>query len=378
MGMDIDSLLCDGFTERMARSWLASLEEERKSGLYDPAELAALHEMGYLAGCAYSYDAARLGEGVYLTDYDHFRLWPLNSWQRIWINDKLTLFYLLNGTEFGRFLPAYYFYSTSDGTLSAVPPHGNGRNLEDVLREYGDLACKPCNGTGSEGFFRLSFKNGAYLINGKEVAHEEVAHFPQTHPNYVFTEFLFPESSMSRIDPLIHTLRILVINHHGTDSTVAGTYLRFGMKEVADKTGAANYTYLRTAEDRDYVCHVDPDSGYFGSGRLVYATRVEDAPIHPDSNVEASGLISCWEEAKGLALGLAEYLPTLSFLGFDIGITDEGPKIMEINSHPGIHYVQLFTPLMENTSFSNFIEERSRAIAELSDGERERRWRIAR
>lgn len=378
MNSELSPLRQDGFTERMARSWLSSLEDERASGLYDPERLAEIHASGYLAGCACSYDQAKLDSGEYLRDYDHFRLWPLNSWQRIWINDKLTLFYMLNGTSFGKYLPEYFFYSTSEGNLSAVPPQNPRESLSDVLRARGDVACKPCNGTGSEGFFRLSFRDGIYLINGGEVREEDIERFPSEHPNYVFTEFLLPESSMARIDPLIHTLRVLVVNHHGTDPVPVGTYLRFGMKEVAEKTGSANYTYLRTAEDRDFVCHVDMASGVYGSSKLVYATRIEDAPVHPDSNLEASGLISCWDEVVGLSQGIAEYMPLLSLLGFDVGITESGPKIMEINSHPGVHYVQLFDPLMANPRFRSFIEEHDASLRAMDEQARERHWRIVR
>ena len=35
----------------------------------------------------------------------------------------------------------------------------------NTLREVGDLACKPCNGTQSEGFFKLSYINGSFSIN---------------------------------------------------------------------------------------------------------------------------------------------------------------------------------------------------------------------
>ena len=378
MDLDFEALRRDGFTLRMARSWCSSLEEERASGLWDPSQLERFHSMGYLAGCACSYDRSRLDGCSYLTDYDHFRLWPLNSWQRIWINDKLTLYYILAGTEFGRYLPDYFFYSTPEGGLSPVPPTSSGTKLAEVLRDRGDVACKPCNGTGSEGFFRLSYRNGAFLVNGGVVSEATIGQFAQDHPNYVFTEFLLPETSMARIDPLIHTLRVLVVNHHGNDPAIVGTYLRFGMKEVAEKTGSANYTYLRTAEDRDFVGHVDVTSGRYGEGHLVYATRIESAPVHPDSLIEAAGTIGCWEEVKGLALGIAEYLPTLSFLGFDIGITDDGPKIMEINSHPGVHYVQIFTPLMEDPLFRGYVEERDYELRAMDEAERERRWRTAR
>lgn len=378
MDRELEALYRDGFTERMAREWLAAQRDEAASGLYDPADLERLHRMGFLAGSACCYDPELLDKGAYLTDYDFYRLWPLNAWQRIWINDKLTLFYMLNGTPYAKYLPEYFFYSTGEGALCAIPPHDSDLGLEQVLRARGDIACKPCNGSLSKGFFRLSFADGAFKINGEPASPEDIDRFPAGHPNYVFTEYLQPITSMGKIDPLIHTLRVLVVNQHGNDPFIAANYLRFGMQEVAQKTGAANYTCLTTPEDRDYVAHVDEATGRYGEGKLAYATKLEDAPAHPDSKVAVEGDLPFWGEVVELSLGIARYMPVLSYLGFDIGITEDGPKLMEINSHSGVHYLQMFTPLMADGWFRSFAEERICALEAMDDAARDRHWRIAR
>ena len=378
MDSELEALYRDGFTGRMAREWVAAQHDEVASGLYDPAELERLHRMGFLAGSACCYDPELMDAGAYLTDYDFYRLWPLNAWQRIWINDKLTLFYMLNGTPYAKYLPEYFFYSTGAGELSAIPPRDSASGLRDVLMERGDVACKPCNGSLSKGFFRLSCADGSYYVNGKPAPPEEIDRFPVEHPNYVFTEYLEPIASMGAIDPLIHTLRVLVVNHHGDDPFIAANYLRFGMQEVAQKTGAANYTCLTTPEDRDYVAHVDQATGRFGEGKLAYATKLEDAPRHPDSDVPVEGELPFWDEVKELSLGIARYMPVLSYLGFDIGITEAGPRLMEINSHSGVHYLQMFTPLMADGRFRAFAEGRIAELAAMDDAARDRRWRLAR
>ena len=378
MDSELEALYRDGFTGRMAREWVAAQRDEAASGLYDPAELERLHRRGFLAGSACCYDPELMDAGAYLTDYDFYRLWPLNAWQRIWINDKLTLFYMLNGTPYAKYLPEYFFYSTGAGELSAIPPRDGASGLRDVLVERGDIACKPCNGSLSKGFFRLSCVDGSYYVNGKPASPEEIDRFPVEHPNYVFTEYLEPIASMGAIDPLIHTLRVLVVNPHGDDPFVAANYLRFGMQEVAQKTGAANYTCLTTPEDRDYVAHVDQVTGRFGEGKLAYATKLEDAPAHPDSGVLVEGDLPFWSEVEELSLGIARYMPVLSYLGFDIGITEAGPKLMEINSHSGVHYLQMFTPLMADERFRAFAEGRIAGLAAMDDAARDRHWRLAR
>ena len=77
-----------------------------------------------------------------------------------------------------------------EGALCAIPPHDSDLGLEQVLRARGDIACKPCNGSLSKGFFRLSFADGAFKINGEPASPEDIERFPAGHPNYVFTEYL--------------------------------------------------------------------------------------------------------------------------------------------------------------------------------------------
>ena len=79
----LQDLLADGFTERFAREYLSILERERQCGMFDPAYLSWAHAHGFCAesACAYGLDEDNLGD--YLSDYDYWRLWPLNGWERI-------------------------------------------------------------------------------------------------------------------------------------------------------------------------------------------------------------------------------------------------------------------------------------------------------
>ena len=65
--------------------------------------------------------------------------------------------------------------------------------------------------------------------------------------------------------------------------------------------------------------------------------------IHPDTSVEISTQFSVLGGGlKERILGIARLLSNVEYMGFDVGITDHGAKIMEINSHPGIGYLQCF------------------------------------
>ncbi len=375
----LDGMLEDGFTRRMAEEYLGVLKWERDCGLFTPEQVEWAHSRGFTAESVCSYDGFGKDLSLYLSDYDYYRLWPLNSWQRIWINDKLTLKYMLGGTEFDRYLPEYYYYTAGEKLLPLMD--GNADNTVqgflNLLREKGRFACKPCNGYESRGFHELHASQDAFFIDGKETTEGGIGQFIAANPNYVFTEYIVPEESLAAIDPLIHTLRLLVVNPDGMNPEPVADYLRFGMK-TAGGNESANYRPPTEADICSYNATVDLATGTYGNGKIVYANRVVDAPVHPDSKVLVEGELPFWDDVLDIAHRLSLRLCPLSFMGFDIGITPDGPKIMEINSHSGVSYLQIFKPLYADEHAAAFLRERLAEIDALDAEGRERRNRISR
>ena len=112
---DMESMLKDGYTRKMATSILNSFERENKNNIYDEKYRAWAHEHGFLAESACLFGLNEENIGQYMSDYDYWKVWPLNNWTRIWINDKLTLKYVLSNNELKTVMPDYYYYSTTTG-----------------------------------------------------------------------------------------------------------------------------------------------------------------------------------------------------------------------------------------------------------------------
>ena len=193
-----------------------------------------------------------------------------------------------------------------------------------------------------------------------------IKEFVGSHPNYVFTEFIRPEASLAAINPLIHTLRALVINPTGTQPTPTIAYLRFGMEDGSRGTGA-NYVAPTNADICSYNVEINLKSGHYGNGRLVYANRVEDAPRHPTSGALVEGVIPQWEAVLEMMRRLSLKVSACEYLGFDACVTDKGPKIMEINSHTGVKYLQLFHPIWKDETLAPYYREKLAAINALDE-----------
>lgn len=376
----LTELLADGFTERMAREYLEILDREAESGMYDPSYLAWAHARGFCAESACCYGLSEENLGDYLSDYDYWRLWPLNAWERIWINDKLTLNALCEGSDLARYVPRYFYYTRPEGGLLPLAGSGYELGMEGLLatlRREGAFACKPSNGTEASGFHRLDWRGGSYLIDGEEVLESGVREFVERNRNYVLTEFIHPEASLAAINPLIHTMRLLVINPTGTRPEPTIGYLRFAL-EGGGRGSGANYVPPTDAGIGAYNVEIDLTTGEYGNGKLVYANRVVDAPCHPTSGVRAEGRVACWDEVREMLERFSLRVGACEYLGFDACVTDDGPKIMEINSHSGIKYLQLFHPIMREEGLAAYYRTKIEAIDALDEADRAVRNRIVR
>lgn len=373
----MEHMLADGFARRMAQEYLDQLTYELSSDLFNPEYRAWAHSLGFFAESAYAYGLTEENASKYLSDYDFYKLWPLNDWQRIWINDKLTLGYMLAGTKLEHYLPEYYYYTSADRLVPLYSSdHRTGHEaLLECLKAKGMFACKPCNGALSAGFHTLAHVDGSFSIDHEPTDEAGIIEFVEGHRNYVFTEFLHPSAEMAAIDPLIHTMRVIVTNPDGVSPKPIATYLRFAVADSASKTGA-NYQSPTSADICSYNVYINPGTGEYGRGKLVYANKVVDAPCHPVSGVKAEGTVACWPDVLAMMRDISLQLGPVEYLGFDVGITPDGPRIMEINSHSGCKYIQVFEPIWENPVAAPYFRAKLDAIDALTEEQRTRRNRI--
>lgn len=377
--MNIDDLISDGFTCKFARLYQEIIERENNSTLFEKDYVQWAHMHGFFAESACVYGLNEDNIDNYLPDYVIYKLWPLDEWTRIWINDKLTLKYLLSNTSLSGFMPKYYYYTSPNGLRSLIdnPNKGNkGIDFLNTIRKIGSFACKPCNGQTAIGFFRMSCVDGKVLADGIEINESNIEDFLSQHINYVFQEYLVPNKEFIKYSPQIHTLRIVTLNPHGNDPMILGGYLRI----PNNGNGESNYTILNGSSTDEYNLYVDVDieNGVFQGGWKVYVNQLIKCDAHPDNGIPLQGSIPHYDELKSIVLNVAERFNTLEIMGFDIGITDEGFKCMEINSFPGIKYMQIVKPLMVNPVFKSYIEERLKQIDSLSIEQKKKRSNIIR
>mgnify|MGYP004473890573 CR=1 FL=1 len=381
----MDALLKAGFAKKMAVQYLNNLERERQSNksaqFIDPDLLEWAHANGFYGETAVALQLNEENIGDYLSDYDYCRVWPLNDWERFWINDKLTFAYMFAGTAFEKYIPESYYYVDSHRVLPLINSHMDNSldGFIALLKEKGEFACKPCNGGWGMGFNKLAYLDGKFYIGNAETDESAVRSFVMENRNYLYTEFFHPAEQWASINPVIHTLRILMLNEDGINPQTVASYFRFAVSDDSGITknddSKSNFNLPRKPGLRLFNVPFNPVNGTYGASTgkhsilLSYNEGRKDMDIHPDSGTFVDGVIDGWPDIEQMLKDMAIRLAPVEWLGYDLCFTDKGPKLMEINSHSGCTYLQMFTPYRKHPVLADYFERRLSQIDAFSAGQ---------
>ncbi len=280
----------------------------------------------------------------YLSCRQYNQIHPINGMFSLWIDDKLTVKHVFS--RYNEYLPLYYF-DIENGDAMRLPDcpdsvQGNGVDgVMELLRQEKKIAVKQLLGSFGRGFYRLEYyTDGEYYITGKKAAENEVADLLRSLDHYLVTEFIVNHETLYHIWPdATNTLRILmgVVEH---EPILLRSFIRFGN---AKSNGVDN------AHSGGLEAIVDEESGKILFAVALdaqgYATRIES---HPDSGASFDIQIPYWDKVIEVCKDICRSYPELKYLGFDIAITQDSFKILEINSLSGLMAAQLKEPLLKD------------------------------
>lgn len=288
----------------------------------------------------------------YLSDLDYYRLFPLNNNYVMWINDKLTTKYVLS--KYNDYLPGYYFYIKKGKVLPSIDSVENDKlsvnSIIDLLKTKGSLAFKQESGSLGAGFYKVEYIENIVYVNGEVTDEDKLINLIGSLDGYLVTEFLKAHEVIDNIHPgTANTLRLTVVKDGDQPAQLTNAFIRFGTSETkgVDNASAGGLFSI-----------IDIEEGTFKTGHRFINRELADYDKHPDTNVPIEALLPNWEPIVDKVLEIADYLGQLSWLGFDVVITDDGFKILEINSHQDISWYQHFYPLLEDNPASEFLNKK--------------------
>jgi len=325
-------------------------------------------EKGFRPTRLLQYDLTESNYKDYLSDVDYYRMHPLNNHFAFWINDKITLKYVLpdevqleNGEKM-RLMPRYYLYVENDGHYTYLmdspqylPKDEN--YLVNLLKDKKALAMKPSNGAGGKGFIKAEYKDGSFYINGNEVNEAELRTEFSDINGYLVSEYFYQHSQLREVWPQSeNTLRIVAVRNYddqysGGSIDIISSYVRFGSvvsKGVCNMAaGGLNLSF-------------DFETGKYGDFMNRHRLFCPDGNIrfseHPDTHVSLSGQsLPNIEKVKASVYALCNHLSSLEYFGIDIIVGENDVMICEVNTLPGLDSIQILDgPIWKSPKASQF------------------------
>lgn len=305
---------------------------------------------------------------LYLPDFDYFMMHPINNHFRVWLGDKLTTKYVLNGSGFEDMMPDYYVYVENDGSFTYLMdcPTDIEKNedfLLNLLKKQKILAMKPNSGTsGGFGFIKLEYKDGNIFENNNLINIEQFREIQKSMRNYIITEWCYQHHELAKVWPDSEcALRVIMYKkkkanpYAASEWKCAESYARFGTEKSGGtsnvSSGGVGVTFnFETGEYDDF------------SVRFKWFTN--DGQVkqlcHPNTKYVWKGnKLPNWQFVKDATYRICHHIDSLDLLGLDIIITDDSMKICEINTLPSMTLPQFMKgPALVDAEVKSFFESK--------------------
>ncbi len=180
--------------------------------------------------------------------------------------------------------------------------------------------CKKLSGMQGVGAFPLTIQNGKLSCKDAEITIEQLQQ--KLDGQYLYQERIVQHPDMARLHPAsVNSIRLVTFNNGG-NVEVFSTVLRIGARGKSVDNWASG----------GIIISIDQQTGRLASeGRFkaAYGGRVI---VHPDSGVVFENYqIPFFQESISLACKLHSYFYGVHSIGWDIGITPNGPVFIEGN-----------------------------------------------
>ena len=302
----------------------------------------------------YGLDASNIH--LYLDDLFYPSLHPINGSFSALIDSKLFLLYSLR--KFPEHQSTYYFVIDRKRiyNLQQGPWCVKGYDPDVILSkctDVGRLVIKPLMESQGDGFVVLQYDKGEFSFNGRALTREQCAARLAGLDLALVGEYIQQHEYASRIFPnALNTLRLLTIQDIGEGRAfVAAQAHRFGNAEtgVVDNFAQGGLT-----------ARIDAETGCLGrAAQMPSGRHLKWFECHPHTGAPIAGVpIPGWHEVVRKTLAMADSLPFLEYLCWDLAVTPTGFVVVEINSLANPRSYQVHTPLLADDRVRQFLEER--------------------
>lgn len=226
-------------------------------------------------------------------------------------------------------------FCNGDRVFGGVPTLKNGTELREFFEQATyPIYSKPVHGIGSFGNFLIhGFEDGHVIFHdgSKMFVHEFLYEIDGINGQLMQT-MLKPHPELAPISNRVSTVRVIVIIQDGQAKVLSTVWKIPSNDNIADN-------FWR---DGNMLASVDIEGGHVQ--RLVgYENRVpKELGQDSEAYKQLMGMqLPDWNEAVDICRRGAFHFPKLKFQSWDIGLTDNGPVVVEFNPGSSFRLSQL-------------------------------------
>lgn len=290
-----------------------------------------LNLQGYLVDQYMIYDFKHRDRREYLSEFDWYRSRRINGDYSFILNNKLVCSDMLK--QYTR-TPETYASRIQKTIVMANGEVANENSLLECLRTHGKAIIKPIGYGKGKDVNVISWSDGAYYMNRDPIAPQELMAYFHKNKDWFLSEYVTQAEYLNEIyDKTANTIRMITLRDPQTHE--------FKVFFAVQRIGTSKTFPVDNGSRGGLVANIDLATGILSEAKTLHNLDVHE--IHPDTHTPIKGAqIPNWQKIQQDVLDLSNKFPYLSFIAWDILVTDEGFCVIEANTSSGVNIIQLW------------------------------------
>ena len=257
-------------------------------------------------------------------------------------------------------MPKHYYYVANNKLLPLDVEKKTGGSVDDIITILKErpLVFKKCTGGHGTGLFIADYKNEKFRLNDECVNEAKMRETIESLDDYIITEYVRPHRILRERfgEDNFEVIRAATIFDAEEGPQITSLILKTGTTISGSIPKIA-----------DYICSgIDIESGVIFKSIMqvdlaINARKAKEVDVHPDTKQKIIGTsMPDFKELRELLLNVATQLPMATYMCYDIILSDEGYKILEINSHGQMDNFEPFFPVNKNKYYRKIFKPKVR------------------
>lgn len=290
-----------------------------------------MYRRGFRADQWVTYDFQSNNMSDYLSDIECAKAGALSGKYSFIMNNKIVFTEVFN--QYVK-VPQIFAWVKGGTLLKTSKDLESINDIIDILNRNNVIVTKPISDHSGKGFQIIrKVKNGEYLINSSSISEVQLKSNILQQDDCIISEFVKQHEYSSKIFPdTTNTIRVIsIIDPRSNKVKIPYAFHRFGSKTSFPVDNAAN---------GGLIAFIDTETGEMSDAKSL-KSKISYSK-HPDSNEPIQGVeIPHWNMIKKTLLEVAEKVPYLRMIGWDVVVTNDGFYVLEVNRVPSFAILQV-------------------------------------